>query len=129
MTHSINYRFPFVENIFKSVLMENSAFILKNPLPAFKPSVIGDILEFNLINDLSLNELCKYDSICQIDSFYNLKNSSYINLKDIKNNIILFTQLNNNAKNFDFGILYKGEDLILFQCKKALMKKPDEYVK
>ena len=126
---SINYRFPFVENIFKSVLMENSAFLLKNPLPAFKPSVIGDILEFNLINDLSLNKVYKCDSVCQIDSFYTLKYSSYINLENIKTNTILFTQLNTNAKNFDFGILYKGEDLILFQCKKALMKKPDEYVK
>ena len=129
INYSISYSFPLVENIFQEILMEKSAKILKNPFPSLKPSVVGDILEFNVINDLSLNNICKFNYVCKVNSFYNLNNSNYTHFENIENSTILFVQLNAYAKNFDFGILNKGEDLILFQCKKALMKKPSNYVK
>ena len=47
----------------------------------------------------------------------------------MNNSTILFTQSNPNAKLIDFGILHRGEDLMLFQCKKALVNKPKNYVK
>ena len=127
--YSIRYSFPLLENIFKEILIEKTATLLKNPFPGFKPSVIGDILEFNLINDLSLNNICKFNYVCKVKSFYNLNDSNYTHFENVEKSSILFVQLDTNAKNFDFGILNKGEDLMLFQCKKALVKKPHNYVK
>ena len=126
---SINYYFPLIEEVFKSIISEESLKYLKRPIECFTPSIIGDLLEFNLINDLSKNKFGYFNYICKVDSIYNLKKSNYTHFEDVTNSTILFTQSNPNAKLIDFGILYKGEDLMLFQCKKALISKPKNYVK
>ena len=126
---SINYYFPLIEEVFKSIISEESLKYLKRPIECFTPSIIGDLLEFNLINDLSNNKFGYFNYICKVDSIYNLKKSNYTHFEDVNNSTILFTQSNPNAKLIDFGILHKGEDLMLFQCKKALVNKPKNYVK
>ena len=127
--YSISYYFPLIEEVFKNIVSEESLKYLKRPIKFFTPSIIGDLLEFNLINDLSKNKFGYFNYICKVDSIYNLKKSNYTHFEDVNNSNILFIQSNPNAKLIDFGILYKGEDLMLFQCKKALVTKPKNYVK
>ena len=127
--NSIYYYFPLIEDIFKSYLCEQSLKIIQRPLSEFKPSTIGEILELNLTHDLIKNKYCKFNYICKVDSIYILNKKTYSKFENINDSNILFLQSNSNAKNVDFGILNKGEDLILFQCKKALVKPPENYVK
>ena len=129
INNSISYYFPLVEDIFKGILSEKSLNHLQMPLSMFKPSVIGDLLEYNLTYDLSKNYLDGFNYVCKVDSIYTLKKSSLSKFENINKNKILFLQSNPYAKYIDFGILNKGEDLILFQCKKALVKEPKNYVK
>lgn len=84
------------------------------------------MLELNLIIDLKKNLFQKFDQIIEVDSIWNLNHVSedYKNINNIQEKYILILQNDSSAAFFDFGILDKGENLILFQCKKALKRKP-----
>jgi len=128
-TYYINYYFPLIEDIFKNILSDKSLSHLQMPVSVLKPSVVGDLLEYNLTYDLSRNLFCEFNYVCKVDSIYSLKICSYSRFENINESQILILQSNPSAKYIDFGIINKGEDLMLFQCKKALIKEPKNYVK
>ena len=125
----INYYFPLIEDIFNEILSQQSLIIFQSPVSSLKPSVIGDILEYNLTTDLSKNKFGHFDYVCKIDSVYSLRQSSYSSFENLDKTNILLVQSNPYARYIDFGIINNGKDLILFQCKKALLKEPKNYVK
>lgn len=90
--------------------------------------MIGDMLEYILINDLKKNKFDKFDSVIRVETIWDLKFTGNINIKNIEDKDILLIQTESRAKYLDFGILSKSNILILFQCKKALAKEPKEYI-
>ena len=124
----INFYFPLVESIFDNFLSENMMEILKFPLKGMKESCIGDILEFKLVIDLKNNIFDKFDEVFKVDSIWDMTKVEKANMTEIQNKNILILQTDAQAKLVDFGILNKGENLILIQCKKALAQVPDNYI-
>ena len=125
----IEFYFSLVETQFDNFLSERSCEFLKYPpISGLKESVIGDILEFILINDLKNNKFDNFQEIFKVDSIWDLNKIESANTNDIKNKNILILQTNPNATYVDIGILIEGENLILIQCKKALKNPPKEYI-
>ena len=119
----INFAFPLVKQVFDEFLSIKICEFLKNPVSSFKEGTIGDILELNLVNDLKKNLFCTFELIFTVQTIWNLTlkeqfNSSY------KNKNILILQDETNAQYIDFAILNNGENLLLYQCKKALKYLP-----
>ena len=124
MENVINFYFNLVKEIFDDYLTRKISLFLNNPKLFPKENTIGHILEFNLINDLKKNIFQKFDEIVKVDTIMDLLECENVNKNNIKEKCILILQNNSYAPLFDFGILYKGKDLILFQCKKALKSQP-----
>ena len=119
----VNFSFPLVKDIFDDFLSNEICKFLKSPIPSLKEGTIGDILELNLINDLSNECFCKFDQITKVDSIWDINEIKYVKvLKDREN--ILILQTNNEARLVDFAILNHQENLLLYQCKKALKSIP-----
>lgn len=123
---TIDFSFPLVKDIFDDFLSDKICCFLKSPISSLKEGTIGDILELNLINDLKKNSFCKFDQIIKVDSIWNLSQIKSISTLNESKNILLI-QENTEAKYLDFGIINE-ENLILYQCKKALKKVPDSFV-
>lgn len=123
----INFYFPIVETAFDNYLSDRICEILKFPIIGIKGSSIGNLLEYVLINDLKNNRLEAYDEVLVVNSIWNLNEIENPNNNNIGNKDILILQIDPNAKYFDFGILNKGDKLLLIQCKKALVNKPKDY--
>ena len=119
----INFLFPLVKDIFDDFLSNEICKFLKSPIPTLKEGTIGDILELNLINDLINNNLCIFDQIIKVDSIWDINEiNNVITLEDRKS--ILILQTNNEVRFVDFAILNDQENLLLYQCKKALKSIP-----
>ena len=123
----IDYSFPLVKEAFNDFLAKKIILLLKMPVLSSKESTIGDILELNLENDLSSNAIIKFEQIIKVDSIWNLEKEKNKILLDNKNPVLIL-QKEGNAKYIDCAILYNNEILILFQCKKALKKKSDNFI-
>ena len=125
--NTVNFYFNLVKEIFDDYLTGKICKFLTNPKLFPKEGIIGDILEFHLINDLKKNIFQEFDEIVKVDTIMNLIESENINKININEKCILILQTNSYAPLFDFGILFKGKDLILFQCKKALKREPKSF--
>ena len=119
----VNFLFPLVKDIFDDFLSNEICEFLKSPIPTLKEGTIGDLLEFNLINDLRNNKFCLFDQITKVDSIWDINEVKYgKTLADRKS--ILILQTNNEGRLVDFAILSDQENLLLYQCKKALKSIP-----
>ena len=121
--YKIDFSFPLVKDIFDDYLSKKICDFLKGPA-SLKDGTLGDILELNLINDLRDNSFCNFTEIIEVDSIWDLKTIHKYPSFD-NNDSILILQKKNEAKYIDFGILYQKENLLLYQCKKALKKLPE----
>ena len=119
----VDFLFPLVKDIFDDFLSKEICNFLKSPIPALKESTIGDILELNLINDLTNNNFCKFDQITKVDSIWDINEVKYVETLEDKRSILLL-QTNNEGRYVDFAILSDQENLLLYQCKKALKSIP-----
>lgn len=52
-----------------------------------------------------------------------------LDISKVKKDNILIIQTDESGKKVDFGLLLKGEILVLLQCKKTLSEKPKDYIK
>ncbi len=119
----VDFLFPLVKDIFDDFLSNEICKFLKSPIPTLKEGTIGDILELNLISDLRNNNFCKFDQITKVDSIWDISEIKYT--KPIADkNYILILQTNNEGRFVDFAILSNKENLLLYQCKKALKGLP-----
>ena len=124
---TIDFSFPLVKDIFDDFLSDKICCFLKSPISSLKEGTIGDILELNLINDLKQNYFCKFDQVIKVDSIWDLSKIISLGALDASRTILLL-QENNEAKYIDFAILSNNDNLILYQCKKALKKVPDSFI-
>ena len=123
----IDFSFPLVKDVFDNYLTNIICQFLQSPISTFKSGTIGDILELNLINDLSNKVFFKIDLTVIVNSIWSIMTVKPTKtVKDYKS--ILFIQDNQEAKYIDFAILNDSEDLLLFQCKKALKIIPENYI-
>jgi len=123
----IDFSFPLVKDVFDNYLTNIICDFLQSPISTFKSGTVGDILELNLINDLSNKMFFKIDLTVIVNSIWNIMTVKPTKtVKDYKS--ILFIQDNQEAKYIDFAILNDSEDLLLFQCKKALKNIPENYI-
>ena len=123
----INFSFPLVEDVFDNFFSNIICNFLKSPISSFKNGTIGDILELNLLTDLSTKKFWNIENTIIVDSIWEI---SDVKITETKSNfkLILFMQDNEKAKFIDFAILSNNEDLLLFQCKKALKTIPENYI-
>ena len=124
----INFYFPLVEIAFDEFLETAICSLLRGPLNGLNDGFIGDMLEYILLNDLKSNKFDNFDDVIKVETIWNLKIGKKVNITNIENKDILIVQSEPKAKYLDFGILSKSNILILVQCKKALAKKPDDYI-
>ena len=128
---TINFYFSLVEKAFDQYLADKICLFLKSPLNDFNAGFIGDLLEYVLLNDLKNKKFDNFDETIIVETIWDLKigeNLNNINIKDIEKKDILILQSEPKAKYLDFAILSKSNTLILFQCKKALAKEPNNYI-
>ena len=90
---------------------------------------IGDILEIILIENLKNVSSEKIDQIVKVNSLWEINNVQGLDKSRVNGNNIIITQESDVGKKVDFGLLFKGEILVLVQCKKSLSEKPTDYVK
>ena len=124
----INFYFSLVETAFDEYFESKICSFLRGPINKFNDGMIGDMLEYILINDLKNNKFDKFDSVIQVETIWDLKLNENININNIQDKDILLIQTESGAKYLDFGILSKSNILILFQCKKTLSKEPEDYI-
>lgn len=122
--NTVEFYFNLVQQIFDDFLTEKICKILSSPLLGGKQSTIGDMLEFILLNDLKNNRFQTFDECINVDTIMYLKEIDNLDYNNIDKKCILLLQTNPLAPSFDFGILNNGEDLVVFQCKKALNSEP-----
>ena len=123
----IDFSFQLVKDIFDDFLSNKICNFLRSPISLLKEGTIGDILELNLIKDLSNNSFCKFDQIIKINSIWNMNEIKPVKISN-ESKCILLLQENTEAIYIDFGILNNREDLLLYQCKKAFKKSPDNFI-
>ena len=124
----INFYFPLVEGAFDQYLSNKICMFLKGPLNNYNAGFIGDMLEYILLNDLKNNIFDKFDDIIIVEEIWDLKLGKDLKINNIEQKDILILQSESKAKYLDFAILNKSNNLILFQCKKALSSEPDNYI-
>ena len=90
---------------------------------------IGDLLEIIVIENLKDNLFENIKQVVKVDSLWEMKTVEEFDKSKVKENNILIIQINDSGKKDDFGLLLKGETLVLVQCKKALSGTPKDYIK
>ena len=126
---NISFYFKLAKICFMEVIIKILFELLETPTPNITERAIGDLLESIVIENLKDNSIEKFDQICKVDSIWDMNSVDELDEKTVNNKNILIIQDKETAKFVDFGLLLKGETLILFQCKKTLIEKPKEYVK
>ena len=124
----IDFSFQLVKDIFDDFLSDKLCNFLKAPISSLKEGTIGDILELNLINDLKKNNFCTINQIINVNSIWDLNQYKTIFASEDFKTTILLLQESSEAKYIDFAILNNEKNLLLFQCKNALKKKPESYI-
>ena len=114
----------FLEFIFKQIYE-----YFEQPKIDIPERTIGDILEIIVIENLKNNSSENIEQIVKVDSIWEMKTVEGLDKSKVKENNILIIQTNEFGKKVDFGLLFKGETLVLIQCKKALSEKPKDYIK
>ena len=114
----------FLEFIFKQIYE-----YFEQPKIDIPERSIGDILEIIVIENLKNNSSENIEQIVKVDSIWEMKTVQGLDKSKVKENNILIIQTNEFGKKVDFGLLFKGETLVLIQCKKALSEKPKDYIK
>ena len=102
---------------------------IKQPTIDIPERTIGDLLEIIVIENLKDNSFENIEQIVKVDSIWEMNTVQGLDKTKVKENNILIIQTNDSAKKVDFGLLLKGETLVLVQCKKALSGKPKDYIK
>ena len=124
----INFYFPLVKTAFDLYLEDKISRFIRSPLSSFKDGFIGDMLEFLLLNDLKNNIFDKFNEVITVETIWDLKLGKEFNDINLAKKDVLILQSESKAKYLDFAILSNSNILILFQCKKALSKLPEDYI-
>ena len=119
----VEFTFSLVKDVFDDFLSNEICKFIKSPIPKLKEGTIGDILELNLENDLINNYFCKFDQITKVNSIWDISEIKYVRVLEERKSILIL-QSNNEAKYVDFAIISDQENLLLYQCKKALKSIP-----
>ena len=114
----------FLEYIFKQIYE-----FFQLPKIDIPERTIGDILEVIVIENLKNNSSENIEQIIKVDSIWEMKTVQGLDISKVKKDNILIIQTSESGKKVDFGLLLKGEILVLLQCKKALSEKPKDYIK
>ena len=114
----------FLEFIFKQLYE-----YFEQPKIEIPERTIGDLLEIIVIENLKNNSLEKIEQIVKVDSIWEMNTVQGLDKSKVNEHTILITQTNESGKKVDFGLLLKGEILVLVQCKKPLSEKPIDYIK
>ena len=125
---NLSFYFKFAKSIFLDIILKKNFELLENPGFKLPERTLGDLLELIIIEHFKNNSVEKFDQICKVNSIWEMKEINRLDKNRVNNNNIFITQDIDVAKNVDFGILLKGETLILVQCKKCLKVKPSEYI-
>ena len=114
----------FLEFIFKQFYE-----FIQQPMIDIEERTIGNLLKIIVIENLKDNLFENIEQIVKVDSIWEIKTIKEFNKSKVKKNNILIIQTNDSGEKVDFGVLLKGETLVLVQCKKALSGTPKDYIK
>ena len=114
----------FLEFIFKQFYE-----FIQQPMIDIEERTIGNLLKIIVIENLKDNLFENIEQIVKVDSIWEIKTVQELNKSKVKENNILIIQTNDSGEKVDFGLLLKGETLVLVQCKKALSGTPKDYIK
>ena len=123
------FYFKLAKISFLEIILSMLFKFFEQPKLQIPERAIGVLLESIVIENLKDNSIEDFDQICNVDSIWDMKYVKELDNNKVNNNNLLILQDNEEGKYIDFGFLLKGKTLILVQCKKALSKRPKEYIK